>query len=148
MSVEPTDEDCIFCRIVAGEIPARQVHETDTVLAFLDANPLAPGHTLVIPKAHYRTFDDTPDDVADDVLAALYDLTPTVERAVDADASNVAFNNGSAAGQEVPHLHGHVIPRFEGDGGNPIHAIVGSRPDLSDDELDEIAEEISANHQT
>lgn len=145
MSVEPTDEDCIFCRIVAGEIPSRTVHETDTTLAFLDANPLAPGHTLVVPKAHHRTLSETPEDVAADVFDLLYDLTPIAEDAVNADASNVAFNNGSAAGQEIPHLHGHVIPRFENDGGNPIHAIVGSRPDLADDELDEIAETISSN---
>ena len=148
MSVEPTDEDCIFCRIVAGEIPSRTVHETENVLAFLDANPLAPGHTLVIPKAHHETLADTPEELANEVFSVLYELTPVVEEAVDADASNVAFNNGEAAGQEIPHLHGHVIPRFEDDGGNPIHAIVGSRPDLSDDELDDIAERISANHQT
>ena len=148
MSVEPTDEDCIFCRIVAGEIPSRTVHETENVLAFLDANPLAPGHTLVIPKAHHETLADTPEELASEVFSVLYDLTPIVEEAVDADASNVAFNNGEAAGQEIPHLHGHVIPRFEDDGGNPIHAIVGSRPDLSDDELEDIAERISANHQT
>jgi histidine triad (HIT) family protein len=148
MSVEPTDEDCIFCRIVAGEIPSRTVHETEDVLAFLDANPLAPGHTLVIPKAHHETLADTPEELASEVFSVLYELTPIVERAVDADASNVAFNNGSEAGQEIPHLHGHVIPRVENDGGNPIHAIVGSRPDLSDDELDEIAERISTNEQT
>lgn len=148
MAVEPTDEDCIFCRIVAGEIPSRTVHETETVLAFLDANPLAPGHTLVIPKAHHETLSDTPADLANDVLSTLYELTPIVEGAVDAPASNVAFNNGEAAGQEVPHLHGHVIPRFENDGGNPIHAIAGSPPDLDDDELDDIAERISANHRT
>jgi len=65
-----------------------------------------------------------------------------VEDAVDADASTVAFNNGEAAGQEVPHVHGHVIPRFEGDGGGPIHAVAGSRPDLDDDELDDIAARI------
>jgi histidine triad (HIT) family protein len=145
MSVEPTDSDCVFCQIVAGEIPARTVHEDGEVLAFLDANPLAPGHTLVIPKAHYETFGDTPEDVASEVLETLYELTPVVEEAVDADASNVAFNNGSEAGQEIPHLHGHVIPRFANDGGNPIHALVGSTPDLSDDELDEIAEAISSS---
>lgn len=145
MAAEPTDEDCIFCRIVAGEIPSRIVHETDDVLAFLDANPLAPGHTLVVPKAHHGTFADTPTDLAEEVFDVLYDLTPVVEEAVDADASNVAFNNGSEAGQEIPHLHGHIIPRFSGDGGNPIHAIVGSRPDLSDEELDEITDTISTN---
>jgi len=62
---------------------------------------------------------------------------------VDADGTNVAFNNGEAAGQEVPHVHGHVIPRFEGDGGAPIHAIAGDRPDLSDEELDDIADAVA-----
>ena len=143
MSGEPTNSDCIFCKIVAGEIPSRTVYEDGIVIAFLDANPLAPGHTLVIPKGHYETFHDVPDDVADAVLTTLYELVPAVEGAVEADASNVAFNNGSEAGQEVPHLHGHIIPRFADDGGNPIHAIAGSRPDLSDDELDEIAETIA-----
>jgi histidine triad (HIT) family protein len=129
---------------VAGDIPSRTVYEDDDVVAFLDANPLAPGHTLVIPRDHYETLSDLPDDDGAAVFDALHRLTPAVEDAVDADASNVAFNNGEAAGQEVPHVHGHVIPRFEDDGGNPIHAIVGSRPDLSDDELDDIADDISA----
>ena len=62
--------------------------------------------------------------------------------AVDADATTVAFNNGSAAGQEVPHVHGHVIPRFEGDGGAPIHAVAGDRPELGDDDLDRIADDV------
>lgn len=136
-------EDCIFCQIVDGEIPSRTVYEDDETLAFLDANPLAPGHTLVIPREHYETLTDVPEDVASKVFDTLHRLTPAVEDAVDADASNVAFNNGQAAGQEVPHVHGHVIPRFEDDGGNPIHAIVGSRPEFSDEELDDIVEDIS-----
>jgi histidine triad (HIT) family protein len=135
-------DDCIFCKIVAGEIPGRTVHETETTLAFLDANPLAPGHTLVVPKDHYETIGDMPEDVARDVFASLRELVPRIESAVDADASTVGFNNGEAAGQEVPHVHGHVIPRFEGDGGGPIHVAAGSRPDLSDAELDDIADSI------
>ncbi|WP_323674374.1 HIT family protein [Halorubellus sp. PRR65] len=138
-------EDCIFCQIVAGDIPSRTVYEDDDVLAFLDANPLAPGHTLVIPKTHHETLGDLPADAGESVFAALHRLTPVVENAVDADASNVAFNNGETAGQEVPHVHGHVIPRFEGDGGGPIHAIAGARPDLDDDELDDIAARIAGD---
>ncbi|MFH5800235.1 HIT family protein [Haladaptatus sp. CMAA 1911] len=134
--------DCIFCQIVAGEIPSKTVYEDESVLAFLDVNPLAPGHTLVISKDHHETLGDVPKDTANDLFSVLHDLTPAVEAAVDADASNVAFNNGEAAGQEVPHVHGHIIPRFDGDGGNPIHAIAGTRPDLSDEELDAIADEI------
>lgn len=135
-------DDCIFCQIVAGEIPGRIVHETETTVAFLDANPLAPGHTLVVPKDHYETIGDMPSDVARDVFATLHELIPRIESAVDADASTVGFNNGESAGQEVPHVHGHVIPRFEGDGGGPIHVAAGSRPDLSDAELDGIADSI------
>jgi len=137
-------EDCIFCQIVDGEIPARVVYEDDDVLAFLDANPMAPGHTLVVPKHHHETLGDLPDDEGSAVFAALHRLAPLVEDAVDADASTVAFNNGEAAGQEIPHVHGHVIPRFEGDGGGPIHAVAGSRPDLSDDELDDIADDVAS----
>ena len=136
-------EDCIFCQIVAGDIPSRTVRETETTLAFLDANPLAPGHALVIPKAHHERLNDLPADLAGDVCDALYGLVPVVEDAVDADASTVAFNNGEAAGQEGPHVHAHIIPRFEGDGGGPIHAVAGRRPDLSEDELDDIADRIA-----
>ncbi|MDT3433940.1 HIT family protein [Haloarcula sp. 1CSR25-25] len=137
-------EDCIFCGIVAGDIPGRTVYEDDTVLAFLDANPLSPGHTLVIPKAHHERLNDTPADVASEVLSVLHELVPAVEAAVDAPASTVAFNNGEAAGQEVPHVHGHIVPRFEDDGGRPIHALVSDRPDLSEDDLDAIEADIVA----
>lgn len=137
-------EDCIFCQIVAGDIPSRTVYEDDTVLAFLDANPLAPGHTLVIPKAHHERLNDTPADVASAVLSTVHELVPAVESAVDAPASTVAFNNGEEAGQEVPHVHAHIVPRFAEDGGRPIHALVTDRPDLSDDELDAIEGDIAA----
>ncbi len=137
-------DDCVFCSIVAGEIPARTVHETDDVLAFLDANPLAEGHTLVIPKEHARRVDDLDDDLASALFAAVTELTPRVQDAVDADAANVGINDGEASGQEVPHVHVHVIPRFEGDGGAPLHAVGGARPDLSDEELDEVAADVSA----
>jgi histidine triad (HIT) family protein len=135
----------IFSQIVEGEVSARVVYEDETTMAFLDANPLAPGHTLVIPKEEHERLNDVPEDLATDLYGTLQRVIPAVEEAVDADASNVAFNNGEAAGQEVPHVHGHIIPRFENDGGNPIHAIAGSPPNLDDDELDDIAERISAN---
>lgn len=136
-------DDCIFCAIVDGEIPSRTVYEDEETLAFLDANPLAPGHVLVIPKTHHERLNDLPEELAGAVLDALYRLVSPVETAIEAEGTTVAFNNGAAAGQEVPHVHGHVIPRFEGDGGGPIHAITGSRPDLSDEELDSIADDIA-----
>ncbi len=138
--------DCIFCKIVAGDIPGNVVAETDQVLAFLDANPLARGHTLVIPKEHYHRLNDVPDDVATDLYGTLHELVPAVEEAVDASATTVAFNNGEAAGQEVPHVHGHVVPRSEADGGRPIHALVEDRPEgVSDAEMDDVADAIRSN---
>ncbi|NKE36968.1 HIT family protein [Natronococcus sp. JC468] len=134
----------IFTQIVEGEIPARIVYEDETTVAFLDANPLAPGHTLVIPREEYERLNDVPDDVATDLYATIHRLVPAVEESVDADASTVAFNNGEAAGQEVPHVHCHIVPRFEGDGGGPIHGVAGDPPSLEDDELDEIADDIES----
>ena len=135
--------DCIFCSIVDGEIPARTVHETGDVVAFLDANPLARGHTLVIPKSHAEHVGDLGDDLTSELFAAVAELTPRVRSTVGADGANVGINDGEAAGQEVPHVHVHIIPRFEGDGGAPLHAVGGERPDLSDDELDAISDALA-----
>lgn len=136
---------CIFCQIVDGEAPARTVYETETVQAFLDVNPLAPGHTLVVPTSHHERIADLPADLATDLFAVVHAVTPAVEAAVDADATTIAFNNGRAAGQEVPHVHGHIVPRFRGDGAGPIHRLFGERPELDDDALEDIAEAIRAD---
>jgi histidine triad (HIT) family protein len=131
--------DCIFCSIVDGDIPSYTVYEDDDVMAFLDANPLARGHTLVIPKAHHERVNDLPADMSTAVFDAVHDLTPHIEAAVDAEATTIAVNNGAAAGQEVPHVHVHVVPRSESDGGRPIHALIEDRPDVADDELEDVA---------
>ncbi|GGN12336.1 HIT family protein [Halarchaeum nitratireducens] len=136
-------DDCIFCSIVAGDIPGRIVAETDDAVAFLDANPLAPGHTLVVPASHRQRLADLDAAESSAVFDLVHALAPDVEAAVDADALTVGINDGEAAGQEVPHVHAHVVPRFEGDGGGPIHAVAGERPHLDDDELDEIAARIA-----
>ena len=129
----------MFCGIVRGEIPGRTVYEDDDVQAFLDANPLARGHTLVVPKDHYSRVHELPEAAGDAVFSALRRLAPVVREAVDADGVTVGINDGEAAGQEVMHVHGHLVPRFEGDGGGAVHSIVRSRPELSDEELDEVA---------
>lgn len=136
-------DDCIFCAIVAGDIPARTVYEDDDVKAFLDVNPLSRGHTVVIPKTHHATFEDLDADAAAAIGRALAELTPRVEAAVDADGTTVGFNNRPAAGQEVMHVHGHIVPRFDDDGGGTLHSIVHSFPDIDDDEFDAIAAAIS-----
>jgi len=135
-------KNCIFCRIVDGDLPNRTVYEDERTQAFLDANPLAPAHTLVVPKRHHERLNDLPADLAADVYDTLQRVVPAAEAAAAAPASTVAFNNGREAGQEIPHVHGHVVPRFDGDGGGPIHAVAGERPALSDDELDGLAASI------
>lgn len=134
--------DCPFCGIVAGEIPGRIVGENDHAVAFLDANPMAPGHTLVVPRSHRERLADATSAETQAVFELVHELTPAIEAAVDADGATVGVNDGTAAGQEVPHTHAHVIPRFTDDDGGPIHVAAGSRPELSETELDEIAAEI------
>ncbi|MFD1524809.1 HIT family protein [Halolamina salina] len=132
-------EDCIFCSIVSGEIPGRIVAETDHAVAFLDANPLAPGHTLVVPKQHYGRLSDVPGDEAAELFDAVHELSAAVEDALDADAVSIGINDGEAAGQEIPHTHVHLVPRFDGDGGGSFHTISPASESPTDEELDEIA---------
>lgn len=134
-------EECIFCGIVAGEVPGHVVYRDEDVRAFLDANPLTRGHTLVVPTDHYERVRDMPDDTGRAVFDAIRRLAPAVETAMDADGTTIAINDGKAAGQEVPHVHGHLVPRHEGDGAGPIHSLNWPRPDV-DDEFEAVADAI------
>ncbi|MCH7720480.1 MAG: HIT family protein [Planctomycetes bacterium] len=111
-----TKADCVFCKIAGGELDARRVLETTTCVAFLDAAPLAPGHTLVIPKAHFEGLHDMPEDVVREVAVATRRVGRAIREAVGAAGYNVLQNNGTVAGQVVMHVHYHIIPRIEGDG--------------------------------
>jgi histidine triad (HIT) family protein len=135
-------DDCLFCRIVDGELPSRTVHETESAVAFLDVNPLSAGHTLVVPRAHHERVAELPAGVAGGLFRAVATVTPAVEAAVDAPASTVAINNGEAAGQEVPHVHVHVVPRYHGDGAGSIHGLFAEFADLEEAEMDAIGAEI------
>jgi histidine triad (HIT) family protein len=108
--------DCIFCKIAAGEIPCTRVYEDDVCLAFMDIGPIAPGHTLVIPKVHVERLADLPADTAAHIARRLGPLAAAVQGAMDAAGVNLLQNNGTAAGQQVPHLHYHLIPRRPNDG--------------------------------
>ncbi|HOW14090.1 HIT family protein [Methanosarcina sp.] len=133
-------ENCLFCKIISGEIPSKLVYEDDYVYAFLDIYPASEGHTLVAPRKHFSSFTDMgPEDVAR-LFEAARKITAAVEKAFSADGSNIGINNGEAAGQEVPHVHVHVIPRKKGDGGRGIKSIVWAEPDRSN--LEDIAEKI------
>ena len=108
--------DCIFCMIAEGKIPSSKVYESDTVYAFLDLNPVHKGHALVIPKKHAKDLLRLPPELGRDLVEAMQKLGRAVMEATGADGFNVVQNNGRAAGQEVEHVHWHVIPRFDGDG--------------------------------
>jgi len=110
------DSDCIFCKIVRGEIPALRVWETDECLAFLDVAPLARGHVLLIPKQHYQDIRDIPAEVLCSLTSQLPALAGAVIRATNATGLNLLQNTGRPSGQAVFHLHFHLIPRTEGDG--------------------------------
>ena len=116
MDTNAQNTDCIFCKIVAGDIPAARIYQDDHVLAFVDINPLADGHVLVIPKRHYVTMDQMPPDEAAALARCLPRLAKAVQSAAGADGLNILQNNGSVAGQVVMHLHVHLIPRVPGDG--------------------------------
>jgi len=135
-------EDCLFCQIVDGQLPSRAVYEDETTLAFLDVNPLARGHTLVIPKDHCQHVQDCDPGLAGDLFATVASITPAVEAAVDAPATTIAVNNGEAAGQEVPHAHVHVVPRWDDDGFGPIHELFSAPAEVDEDELDELEADI------
>lgn len=108
--------ECIFCMIARGELPAFKVHETDTVLAFLDIHPVNPGHTLVIPKQHSTNiFDVAPEDWAA-VAEGARAVAVAIEKGLAPDGVNLMMNNREHAGQVIDHPHIHVIPRFKGDG--------------------------------
>ena len=107
--------NCIFCKIVAKEIPATIIYEDNDVLVFMDIGPIIKGHALVISKKHYDSIGETPDEI----LARLHGVAKQIAQAqmngLGADGVNIMQNNGTAAGQEVPHIHVHVIPRFSND---------------------------------
>lgn len=108
--------DCIFCSIIQGKIPATRVYEDGQVLAFLDIRPITKGHTLVIPKIHVDPITATPDDVLHPLISAVRLVAQALTKALGADGINVTQANGPSAGQVVPHLHFHVIPRWSRDG--------------------------------
>jgi histidine triad (HIT) family protein len=108
--------DCIFCKIAAGEIPSAKVYEDATKLAFMDINPVQPGHVLLIPKKHYERLTELPDETAADLAAALPRLARAAVAAAHADGFNIFQTNGRCAGQSVSHVHLHIIPRRNDDG--------------------------------
>jgi histidine triad (HIT) family protein len=108
--------ECIFCKIVNKEIPATVLYEDDDVLVFMDIGPIIKGHALVISKQHHDPVTETPNDVLTKLHLTAKRIAKAQMNGLGADGVNIMQNNGTAAGQEVPHIHVHVIPRFDNDG--------------------------------
>jgi len=134
-------DSCIFCKIVLKQAPASIIYEDSLVIAFLDIRPLNRGHILVIPKAHYDDIFDIPMDLLGQVHAISQRISPAIKKVTNADGISIIQQNGKAAGQDIFHLHVHVVPRYEGQ----------RLPRFSDlqevkrSELDFMAEEIKQN---
>jgi histidine triad (HIT) family protein len=108
--------DCIFCRIVAGTLPSTRIYEDDQVLAFLDIGPVVKGHTLVIPKAHFDPLPALPLPLLQHLIGVVQKIAQAQFIALNADGINISQANGEVAGQVIPHVHFHIIPRFKSDG--------------------------------
>jgi len=128
--------DCIFCKIISGNIPAKILKETTQSISFLDAFPLAKGHVLVIPKTHHQKIQDMGNDENTDLFSLVHEMVSTVDSV--SGATLVAVHNGIDAGQEVPHVHVHLVPRSKDDSAGPIHSMFDSSLTLSASEVDDI----------
>ncbi len=122
--------DCIFCKIIKGEIPNYTIYEDEKVLAFLDIHPHAKGHTVVIPKIHAENYFDLNEDLLGHLSLGLRRSMEKIDKVLNPDGYNVGWNQGEVAGQVVPHLHIHIMPRYVGDGGGSMHSIVSNAGDI------------------
>ncbi len=109
------DENCIFCKIIEGDIPSYKLYEDDDFMVILDAGPATRGHALVIPKEHYKNLYELPDELAAKAVILGKKLITQLKEILGCDGYNLVQNNGEAAGQTVDHFHLHLIPRYSGD---------------------------------
>lgn len=108
-------KNCLFCKIIKGEVPSLKIYENDKVLAFMDIYYVGKGHTLVIPKKHSENIFDIEKEDLSDTMEVVRKISKAVKKGVNADGINIHINNGSDAGQVIPHIHIHIIPRFKKD---------------------------------
>jgi histidine triad (HIT) family protein len=123
--------DCLFCKITKKEIAAKVVYEDKETLAFLDIQPRATGHTIVIPKTHAENIIDLNDENIEPTFLTVKKITGILKNALKADGFTIGINHGRISGQAVDHLHIHIIPRFKNDGGGSIHTVVNNPPEES-----------------
>ena len=128
--------DCIFCKIISGEIPAKILKESSNSISFLDASPLTQGHTLVIPKKHHQKIQDMTLKENIDLFSLVYQMVSKVDKITG--ATLVAVHNGKQAGQEIPHVHVHLVPRSKDDSAGAIHSMFNSTLEPSDEMYDKL----------
>ena len=128
--------DCIFCKIVLGQIPTKKIKETSHSISFMDAFPLTKGHVLVIPKQHYKKLQDITAEENSDLFSLVHEVISKVDAVTG--STLLAIHNGEDAGQEIPHVHVHLIPRSKNDSAGPIHSMFKPSPQLSASQIDEI----------
>ena len=132
--------DCIFCKIISKEIPAKILYEDEDTIAFLDAFPVAKGHTLVIPKQHYAKIQDLPSEINEKLFNTVHKMIPKVDSLQG--STLVAIHNGKDSGQEIPHVHVHLIPRSKNDSAGPVHSMFKDKIELSDSETDSLYDQL------
>jgi histidine triad (HIT) family protein len=135
------DKSCIFCKIIHKKAPASIIYEDETVLGFLDIRPLNMGHTLVIPKAHYVDIFDTPEKDLSQVHKIAKIVSCAIKKSTEADGISIIQQNGKAAGQDIFHIHVHVVPRFQGQKLPPFNEL----EEVERAKLDAMAKKIKQN---
>ena len=141
------DNNCIFCKIGQKKIDANIIDENENAIAFLDAFPLTAGHTLVITKNHYAKIQDVEFDEIRNLFMLAYKILPLIEVGTGVQGTLLAIHNGKDAGQEIPHLHLHIVPRKPGDGGSAIHSMFNSNHRLERNEMMRIFNSIKEQSQ-
>ncbi len=134
-------DNCIFCKIVAGELPSTKIYEDEQTLAFLDLHPVNYGHILVVPKEHYENFSATPNEWLADAMHVADKVSKATMAGLGAEGFNLSLNNGKAAGQVIFHTHFHIIPRYSDDRLKPWP----SKEYDTDEQKKEVAEKIKKN---
>lgn len=124
-------DECIFCTISKKAMPSHTVYEDGHTFAFLDIQPKTKGHTMVIPKTHVENFFELHDDEMGNLFIAVKKIMVILDQKLSPDGYNVGWNHGKAGGQVVPHLHIHIMPRWDGDGGGNMHSIVDNPGDMT-----------------
>ena len=135
--------DCIFCKIVNGEIKSRLIMESKNSIAFLDAFPVTKGHTLVIPKTHATLVEDLNNDNISSIFETTQNISKKLRETLGKPSTTIAIHNGKEAGQEIPHVHVHIIPRDAVDGGGAIHNIMSEPYQTDNEKLQKLADRIS-----